>query len=260
MLNQVRHRQLLHLMAERGWHTLVLYGQAWRKDFFRCVVNFGFAGPHAAVVLSRSGEMRLLASDPWDAESLAAFGKTAMAHDFAKGLHGLVDGNVAVAGLELMEARFAAALGNAVSATADVEELRRVKTHYELSCLVRAAELADRGYAHFAEVIEEGMAEFELVAEVEGFLKTNGAEDNFMLIASGGTEVTGMRPPSPDTRHHASRTPGGRVAHHQIRKRLHNLAGNHGSAPRLGCENLFGNRFAWDFDFRNGIAHVDVLD
>jgi Xaa-Pro dipeptidase len=40
------------------------------------------------------------------------------------------------------------------------------------------------------------MAEFELVAEVEGFLKSNGAEDNFMLIASGGTEVMGMRPPT----------------------------------------------------------------
>jgi Xaa-Pro aminopeptidase len=40
------------------------------------------------------------------------------------------------------------------------------------------------------------MAEYELVAEVEGFLKSNGAEDNFMLIASGGTEVTGMKPPT----------------------------------------------------------------
>ncbi len=40
------------------------------------------------------------------------------------------------------------------------------------------------------------MAEYELVAEVEAFLKTNGAEDNFMLIASGGTEVFGMHPPT----------------------------------------------------------------
>src|SRR6185436_15950505 len=43
---------------------------------------------------------------------------------------------------------------------------------------------------------EHGMREFELVAEVEGFLKENGAEDNFMLIASGGTEVVGMKPPT----------------------------------------------------------------
>jgi Xaa-Pro dipeptidase len=40
------------------------------------------------------------------------------------------------------------------------------------------------------------MKEYELVAEVEAFLKTNGAEDNFMLIASGGREVVGMKPPT----------------------------------------------------------------
>jgi Xaa-Pro dipeptidase len=40
------------------------------------------------------------------------------------------------------------------------------------------------------------MTEYELVAEVEAFLKSNGAEDNFMLIASGGTEVVGMKPPT----------------------------------------------------------------
>ena len=40
------------------------------------------------------------------------------------------------------------------------------------------------------------MAEYELVAEVEGFLKERGAEDNFMLIGSGGVEVFGMRPPT----------------------------------------------------------------
>ena len=40
------------------------------------------------------------------------------------------------------------------------------------------------------------MTEYELVAEVEAFLKANGAEDNFMLVASGGTEVTGMKLPT----------------------------------------------------------------
>ena len=60
----------------------------------------------------------------------------------------------------------------------------------------KAADLADRGYQYFADVIEAGMKEYELVAEVEAFLKSNGAEDNFMLIASGGTEVTGMKPPT----------------------------------------------------------------
>ena len=40
------------------------------------------------------------------------------------------------------------------------------------------------------------MKEYELVAEVESFTSSQTApRDNFMLIASGGTEVVGMKPP-----------------------------------------------------------------
>jgi len=108
---------------------------------------------------------------------------------------------VAIAGMEPMQARFVHAVCSAtgkspVSATLAVEELRRVKDPDEIETLKRAAILSDRGYQRFAEVIEIGMAEYELAAEVEAFLKSNGAEDNFMLIGSGGVEVTGMKPPT----------------------------------------------------------------
>jgi Xaa-Pro dipeptidase len=201
VLNQDRLAQLTDLMAERGWDFLLLYGHAWRKDFFRCLLNVNFSGTHAVAVLSRSGELNAIVSDPWDAESISAHAPCSANPDLAKALSGVTKGVIAVAGMELMEARFVEALRNAsgrppVSATADVEELRRIKSADEIERLERACDLADRGYQHFAKVIEPGMAEYELVAEVEGFLKTNGAEDNFMLIASGGTEVTGMKPPT----------------------------------------------------------------
>jgi Xaa-Pro aminopeptidase len=184
-VNEHRRAQLLGMMGDRGWELMVLYGDAWRKEFFRCLVNVNFEGPYAAATLDRSGEIKT-------AHSTAAT-------DFQANLLPLIRSkqNVAVAGLELMEKRFVRLFDSVpTSATADVEELRRVKTPEEIDCLRRAADLADRGYEFFAEVIEPGMAEFELVAEVEGFLKTNGAEDNFMLIASGGVEVTGMKPPT----------------------------------------------------------------
>jgi Xaa-Pro aminopeptidase len=93
-----------------------------------------------------------------------------------------------------MEARFVDE--RTVSATAAIEVLRRSKTKEEIEFIKQAARLADAGYQHFVDTAEAGMAEYELVAEVEAFLKTNGAEDNFMLIGSGGTEVFGMRPPT----------------------------------------------------------------
>jgi Xaa-Pro aminopeptidase len=83
-----------------------------------------------------------------------------------------------------------------VSATAAVEEIRRVKTQEEIEWIRKAARLADRGYEHFVNSARAGMTEYELVAEVEGFVKAHGAEDNFMLVASGGIEVTAMKPPT----------------------------------------------------------------
>jgi Xaa-Pro aminopeptidase len=177
-------------MAERGWDSILLYGNAWRKDPFRSLVNFNFSGDHALARLSRSGDIAVTFSDPWDAETASA----AHQPDFCRAFTG---GASAVAGLEFMEQRFVAACGTLpASATADIEELRRVKTAEEIGYIQQACALADRGYQRFAEAAEPGMREFELVAEVEAFLKENGAEDNFMLIASGGTEVVGMKPPT----------------------------------------------------------------
>ncbi len=108
---------------------------------------------------------------------------------------------VAINGFEHMEARYVRLVSEItqstpVSATLDVEEIRRAKTPTEIEWIRKAAALADRGYEQFVKVCEPGMTEFELVAEVESFVKTHGAEDNFMLVASGGTEVTGMKPPT----------------------------------------------------------------
>ena len=192
MISEHRRRQLVDLMAERGWDTLLLYGHGWRKEHFRCLINFHYQGPHAAALLSRSGDLTAFVSDPWDHELLSAAVSCPVVcePDFA----GIVGRPSAIAGLESMETRFVPP--DPVSATAAVEELRRVKTAAEIATLCAAANLADRGYQRFVEVAEPGLREFELVAEVEAFLKENGAEDNFMLIASGGAEVVGMKPPT----------------------------------------------------------------
>jgi Xaa-Pro dipeptidase len=207
MLNTERQQQFLALMAQRGWDLLIFYGDSWRKDHFRCLVNVCFSGPQAVAILTKSGEIRAIVTDPWDVEPVAAAvgAPVAYAPRLAEGLKTALahenKATVAINGLEQMEARFLRTVADAfnsqpVSATLDVEEIRRVKTQQEIAWLRQAAHLADRGYEHFVRVARPGMTEFELVAEVEGFVKANGAEDNFMLVASGGTEVTGMKPPT----------------------------------------------------------------
>jgi len=88
MLNESRLPQLKDLMASRGWDFLLLYGHPWRKDFFRCLCNLNFSGPHAAALVTRSGEVTVLLSDPWDYETVSGT-KTVPASfepDFGKGL------------------------------------------------------------------------------------------------------------------------------------------------------------------------------
>jgi Xaa-Pro aminopeptidase len=196
MLNLERRKQFLDLMSESGWDVLLLYGHSWRKDFFRSLVNFNFFGPHAVAALTRSNELSIVLSHPWDQELLASQldASVTWQADFSSAVRRLMSGKSAIAGKEIMEARFVD--DSAVSATSAVEALRRWKTPQEIEFVRQAATLADKGYQRFFDIAEEGMAEYELVAEVEGFLKENGAEDNFMLIGSGGTEVYGMRPPT----------------------------------------------------------------
>ena len=196
MLNVERRKQFLDLMATSGWDTLLLYGHSWRKDFFRCLINFNFFGPHALAVLTRSNELSVVLAHPWDCELLkgALDAKVTWQAGFTSAVGGCMSGKTAIAGREFMEARFVDE--STISATSAVEAIRRFKTAEEIEYVKQAARLADAGYRHFVETAESGMAEYELVAEVEGFLKMNGAEDNFMLIGSGGTEVFGMRPPT----------------------------------------------------------------
>ena len=168
------------------------------QGFFKCLIDLEYFGPDAVAGVRRSEEIFALVTDPWDAERVQGDIRTELALDLETALRESCRGEkVAVAGLELMEARFVKALGDEPrSATTAVEKLRMVKLPRELDAVERAAKLADSGYALFADTIEAGMAEYELVAEVEAFLKAEGASDNFMLISSGGAEVRGMKPPT----------------------------------------------------------------
>jgi len=72
MLNRDRHHQFVALMAERGWDLLIFYGDTWRKDHLRCLLNVNFSGPQAVAILSRDGEVRAIVTDPWDLEPVGA--------------------------------------------------------------------------------------------------------------------------------------------------------------------------------------------
>ena len=106
MLNAERRLQFLDLMAQSGWDALLLYGHSWRKDFFRCLINFNFFGPHVLAVLTNSNELSVVLSHPWDYEILAGSidARVAWTANFADAIP--TRGKRAIAGREIMEARF----------------------------------------------------------------------------------------------------------------------------------------------------------
>src|SRR5262250_2283009 len=108
MLNTERRRQFVDLIAESDWDVLLLYGHSWRKDFFRSLINFNFFGPHSVAALTRSNELSVVVSHPWDHETLNSQIDAAVTWDadFSMAIRRLSTGRTAIAGREFMEARF----------------------------------------------------------------------------------------------------------------------------------------------------------
>jgi Xaa-Pro aminopeptidase len=60
--------------------------------------------------------------------------------------------------------------------------------------LARSIRLADEGYAVFKQAARVGRREFELVADVEAWFRSQGCPENFMILGSGGPELRSMHP------------------------------------------------------------------
>jgi len=70
-------------------------------------------------------------------------------------------------------------------ATDIVETLRMVKSAEELSCIEKAAALADFAMDHFKKSLKPGRVERDLVYEIDYEIKKRGAENAFYFIGSG---------------------------------------------------------------------------
>jgi Xaa-Pro aminopeptidase len=68
-----------------------------------------------------------------------------------------------------------------------IENLRIIKDKSEIQMIKKAVEIADKAFSHVLNVIKPGIAEKEVAAELEYYLKTNGAEGVAFetIVASG---------------------------------------------------------------------------
>src|SRR5262245_4114400 len=205
MLSQDRQKRLLDAMTEAGIEELVLYGNAWQGDYLRYAADFGILEGHGIAVVSSGGAIELYldsATEVERAEAEAPGAKVHLAADIGRAVGGRLD-RVANHRLAAAPRRFlpgfladknrSFALEDG---TALVDRLLMHKLPAEIEVLRRAAALADDAYVAFRQAARAGRRQFELVADIEAYLRSRGCADNFMIIGSGGKDVLGMTPPS----------------------------------------------------------------
>lgn len=206
----LRYRKLRAAMAEQDLDALIAYAPGWRRENVRYLTDAEVRGSATFALLPMEGEPSAFSTRLADVQELLRAGWVEQAQDLnVSNLSALVNAlreakpnRVGVAYLELMPAAFTEALRAAlpntefVPASALMENARMVKSEWELSRMRRSGEVCAAGWEKFVEVLEPGLEEYRIIAHVESELKKLGAEDNFMLIASGGDEVLGMTPPS----------------------------------------------------------------
>jgi len=202
--------RLRRLMAEQGWDGLLSFGNGFRKDYLRYVHPAPTPSPYGFCLLTDDGGS-LFVESPWEALPPAETVQDVHGARTPAGVARLVaerarqlglGPRLGLAGGEVLPTELYDTLREhlggveLVPASKALMDLRYVKDAAELEAIRRAAAIADEGWKTFVATCRPGVAQYEITARCEGVVRELGAEDNFMILSSGGLDVYGMTPPS----------------------------------------------------------------
>lgn len=206
MLAQERRERLLAEMRNQGIEALVAFGTSWQEAHMRYVADFATLEGSAIAILTADGRCRLMLDSVVEAER--ASGETANVEvSFVRDV-----GRAAGEQLDKISNQKLAAVQRALlppfltngerkfrlnDGASLIDKLLMEKMPAEIAAIRRAVKLADEGYAYFRDTASKaGRKQYEVMADVEAFLRSKGSPDNFMIMGSGGVDVRGMTPPS----------------------------------------------------------------
>ena len=199
-----RHR-LLAAMAAAGIDEIVAYGNGWQGDYLRYVSDFGILEGHGIAVIAADSAIELFLDSATDAERAEAEVPgvaVRLCGDIARTVGARLDRvanhRLAAAPRRSLPAWLAAAARSFTmeDGTALLDRLLMHKLPAEIDAIRRAAKIADDAYGEFIKAVTPGRRQYEIVADLEAYLRRRGCPDNFMIIGSGGKDVFGMTPPS----------------------------------------------------------------
>lgn len=208
---QWRVSRIRRALAGAGMDALLVFAPAWRRENIRYLTDAALDSSVAFAYLPSTGAPTVFVCSEADARAVQRAGlvedvRRIAFPDVAEVAERVRadarNGRIGVAGAELLPFKVRQQLetllphAELASATALMDIVRLVKSDLEIARMRRAGAICDSAWQAFQEACRPGAREFEIVAEVEARLRGAGAEDNFMLIASGGGDVRGMTPPS----------------------------------------------------------------
>ena len=162
----------------------------------------------SAVVLGRDGKSTLIATPSWDLERVQSNSRTTETRatdDLPATLADVIGktkvpvAKIGAAGLETMsrgkEKQIVDALGGVPkSATKMVTYAGRRKTAEEIEHARKAAWIAERGHEKLLDIAKIGVAEDYMASELNGYMKSLGADDNFYMLTSAHHNPAVMQP------------------------------------------------------------------
>jgi len=208
-----RVQRIRDAMEQAQLDAVLAYAPGWRRENVRYLTGAALRGAFALAYLPARGRAAAFVGNVADEQAVRQAGWVPDVRvvafpdvrDVAARIRADLPGGgrVGVTQLELMPRAILGSLrrdlGRAelVSATRLMDMVRLVKSAWELEQIRRAGVVCSAGWEAFVAALRPGVREYEVVAECEAELKRLGAQDNFMLFASGGGEVRGMTPPGP---------------------------------------------------------------
>lgn len=154
-------------------------------------------GRDAVVAIPLEGEPHLLVTPAWDggrASRQSWIEQVTAVDDLAAELpgllraHGWTDRALGLAGTgdcsETVDAALAELAPEAVDLMPALLQRGGRQDAYAISCVQKAVDIAEAGYARLLEVARPGVSEYRMAAEVDIEMRAHGADDNFLLISA----------------------------------------------------------------------------
>lgn len=149
-------------------------------------------------LLDKAGDTALIVSPAWDEERATSHSRTAVTRgddDPVAALQaevqrrGVPSDKVGIVGLQAQNRLVAgkvAALFDGKAKLADdlLEKAGGRKSEEEIVRATKAADVAERGFERLLEIAHPGMPECDLAAELNWYMKSLGADDNFLMLSA----------------------------------------------------------------------------